>query len=96
METHEKELIEFKERCKSNTRRLDEHDKQIKELSNVYIALTKVDNKVTNVEKDVSEMKTDLKEIKDKPSKRWEKIVLSTIGALVSGGIGVLIGLIVK
>ena len=96
METHEKELIEVRESSKSNTKRIDEHDRQIKELSNVYIALTKVDNKVTNVEKDVSEMKTDLKEIKDKPSKRWEKIVLSAIGALVSGGIGVLIGLVVK
>lgn len=74
----EKELIERlvqnEQRGKSNTKRLDEHEEQIKELSNVYIALTKVDDKVSNVENDVSEMKKDLKDIKEKPSKNWDNL----------------------
>lgn len=83
-------MIETEQRSKSNTKRLDEHDEQLKELSNVYVALTKVDNKVTNVESDVSEMKQDIKDIKDKPSKRLEQI----IGYILAGIIAILIGYI--
>jgi len=63
-------LVEVEQRSKSNTKRLDEHEEQIKELSNVYVALTKVDDKVSNVENDVSEMKKDLKDIKEKFRKK--------------------------
>lgn len=74
-EKHIQTLIETETRSKSNTHRIDEHDKKIDELSDMYIALTKVDNKVSNVEKDVSSIKSDIKEIKDKPAKRWEQII---------------------
>lgn len=74
-EKHIQTLIETEARSKSNTHRIDEHDKKIDELSDMYIALTKVDNKVSNVEKDVSSIKSDIKEIKDKPAKRWEQII---------------------
>lgn len=75
MEISERErLVQVEDRAKSNTKRIDEHDEQIKELNNVYLALTKVDDKVTNVEKDVSEMKEDLKDIKEKPGKNWDNL----------------------
>ena len=93
---HIEKLQEIDDRSKSNTKRLDEHDEQLKELSNVYIALTKVDGKVTNVEKDVIEMKSDLKDIKDKPSKNWDKVVTTIIGTVVGALVGALIGLILK
>ena len=63
-------LVQVEDRAKSNTKRLDEHDEQIKELNNVYLALTKVDDKVTNVENDVSEIKSEIK--KGKEQKRYE------------------------
>ena len=87
-EKYIEKICHIEDRAKSNTKRLDEHDEQIKELSNVYIALTKVDNKVTNVESDVSEMKQDIKDIKAKPSKKmdqiWGYIVCGLIGALIT------------
>lgn len=89
-------LITTEDRSKSNTKRLDEHDEQIKELSNVYIALTKVDDKVTNVENDVSEIKSDLKDIKEKPAQNWDKIVTTIIGTIVGALAGGFIGLILK
>ena len=89
-------LITTEDRAKSNTKRLDEHDEQIKELSNVYIALTKVDDKVSNVENDVSEIKNDLKDIKEKPAKNWDKIISTMIGTIVGALAGGLIGLILK
>ena len=93
---HIEKLKEVEDRSKSNTKRLDEHDEQIKELSNVYIALTKVDGKVTNVEKDVIEMKSDLKDIKDKPAKNWDKIISTIIGTVVGAIAGGFISLIIK
>lgn len=67
-------VAKLEENVKSNQHRLDEHDEQIKELSNVYVALTKVTDKVDNVEKDVSEMKSDIKVIKEKPAKKWDEL----------------------
>ena len=92
MEISERErLVQVEDRAKSNTKRLEEHDEQIKELNNVYLALTKVDDKVTNVEKDVSEIKNDLKDIKEKPVKNWDKIIITIVGALVGGVIGLIL-----
>lgn len=51
------------------------HDEQIEKLNDVYIALTKVTDKVQTIENDVSEIKTDMKEIKERPSKKWDKLV---------------------
>lgn len=74
-------LVAVEQRSKSNTKRLDEHsitltdhDRRMDELSDVYVALTKVNDKVDNVEKNVIEMKKDITEIKGKPLERMEKI----------------------
>lgn len=72
-------LVKVEQGEKSAHHRLDEHEHKINDLSNVYVALTKVNDKVENVENDVSEMKSDIKEIKDKPSKRWDTIVVALI-----------------
>lgn len=76
MEISERErLVQVEDRAKSNTKRLDEHDEQIKELNNVYLALTKVDDKVTNVEKDVSEIKSEIKKGKEQKGMKWDKLI---------------------
>ncbi len=81
-------LKEVESRSKSNTHRLDEHDKKLEELSDVYIALTKVNDKVDNIDNDVKEIKNDMKEIKDKPSKRMDQIIGYILSALIGGLIG--------
>ena len=74
-------LVAVEQRSKSNTKRLDEHsitladyDRRMDELSDVYVALTKVNDKVDNVEKNVTEMKNDIKEIKGKPAEKLDKL----------------------
>ena len=83
-------ITEIDQRCKSNTRRLDDHDKKIQELGNVYIALTKVDDKVNSIDSDVKEIKADMQEIKDKPVKRYETIVVCIITTIIAGVLGFL------
>lgn len=81
-------LKEVEQRSKSNTKRLDDHDEQLKELSNVYVALTKTNDKVDKIESDVSEMKGDLKEIKEKPGKKLDQITGYILSTLIGGLIG--------
>lgn len=75
-------LVEIEQRSKSNTKWLDEHDKELKELKQVYVALTKVNDKVENVETDVSEMKSDIKSLiqakqdtAEKKGNKWDKLI---------------------
>ena len=92
-------LVAVEQRSKSNTKRIDEHsitltdhDRRIDELSDVYVALTKVNDKVDNVVKNVTEMKEDIKEIKNKPAEKLDKlwgyffsaIVVSVATSLIS------------
>lgn len=81
-------MQEIEDRCKSNTKRLDDHDRKLEELSDVYVALTKVNDKVDKVEENVSEMRIDIKEIKDKPKKRMDQLWGYIASALVGGIIG--------
>lgn len=76
-------ITEIDQRSKSNTKRLDEHENKISKLSEFYVALTKVNDKVDTIDSDVKEIKTDLQEIKDKPTKRYEQVVGYILSALV-------------
>lgn len=89
MDRHDIErLQEIDDRCKSNTKRLNDHDRKLEELSDVYIALTKVNDKVDKVEENLSEIKDDIKEIKDKPNKRMDQLWGYIVSAIVGGVIG--------
>ena len=87
-------LTEIDQRSKSNTRRLDEHDIKIAKLSDVYVALTQVSDKVNVIDDDVKEIKGDLQIIKEKPTKRYEQIVGYILSAIVGGIIGLIFTLI--
>lgn len=83
-------ITEINERSKSNEKRLDEHDTKIAKLTDVYIALTKVSDKVNIIDDDVKEIKSDLQDIKEKPTKRYEQVV----GYILSALVGVIITLV--
>ena len=83
-------ITEIDQRSKSNTRRLDEHDIKIAKLTDVYVALTQVSDKVNVIDDDVKEIKSDLQDIKEKPTKRYEQVV----GYILSALVGVIIALV--
>lgn len=85
-------LVKVEQSEKSAHHRLDEHENKINELSNVYVALTKVNDKVENVEKDVTEMKSDIKDIKDKPTKNYEKLIWLIVSSVVTTVLGFFLG----
>ena len=81
-------ITEIDQRSKSNTKRIDEHENKINKLSDFYVALTKVNDKVEVIDGDVKDIKKDLEDIKEKPTKRYEQIVSYILTALVGAIIG--------
>ncbi len=63
-------MAHLEERAKSNTKRLDEHNKEIENLKNTYKIMEKMDYRMSNVEDNVSEIKEDIQ--KGKEQKRYE------------------------
>lgn len=81
-------ITEIEQRSKQNAKRLDNHDKKIEELSDVYVALTKVNDKVDAIDTDVKDIKKDMNTLKEKPAKRYEQIVGYVLSALIGGIVG--------
>lgn len=81
-------ITEIDSRSKSNTKRIDKIEKRVDDLSDVYVALTKVNDKVDNIDDDVKEIKKDMKDIKDKPGKRMDQIIGYILSAIIGGLIG--------
>mgnify|MGYP004651260303 CR=1 FL=1 len=84
-------LVQVEQRSKSNTKRLDEketkdkeQDNRISALSDIYIALTKVNDKIDNLETNFVEIKQDIKDIKKLPSERYEKVWGYVFGGVVT------------
>lgn len=68
-------LVAVEEARKSNTKRIDEHDEQIKELQNTYSIMEKMDYRMSNVEDNVSEIKTEIQKGKEQKGMKWDKLI---------------------
>ncbi len=68
-------LVAVEEGRKSNTKRIDEHDEQIKELQNTYSIMEKMDYRMSNVEDNVSEIKTEIQKGKEQKGMKWDKLI---------------------
>jgi hypothetical protein len=88
----EHRLTVVEDRSKSNTIRLDEMEKRQDNLEELTTTVKVLATKEENVERTVGEIKTDIKEMKDKPSKRQDKIIESVIVAIIGTVIGFIFG----
>ena len=74
--------------AKSNQHRIDDLEKEQKELRNLTNAVSQMVTEQKNMREDLSEMKDDIKELKEKPAKKWDntvdKILSVIIGAVVA------------
>lgn len=86
----EHRLTSVEERAKSNTFRLDEVERRQDNLEELTTTVKVLATKEENVERTVGEIKNDVKEMKDKPNKRYDKI----IDVIITAIIGVLVGFI--
>lgn len=86
----EHRLTVVEDRSKSNTIRLDEVERRQDNLEELTTTVKVLATKEENVERTVGEIKNDVKEMKDKPNKRYDKI----IDVIITAVIGVIVGYI--
>lgn len=81
-------LVAVEEARKSNTKRIDEHDEQIKELQNTYKIMEKMDYRMGNVEDNIEKINVKLDESSQEKGKKWDKLIdyifYSILGLLLS------------
>ena len=91
MDAHVEELIEFKERCKSNSKRIDELEQEVKEKRELTIAVKEIATEMKHLREEQTSINERLKVIEDKPSKNWDKVLTTIIGAVVGAIIGLIL-----
>lgn len=91
MITIEHRLTCVEDRSNSNTHRLNDLEKRQDNLEELVASVKLLAFREEKVERTVEEIKIDVEAIKNKPSKRWEKVVETAITVIVSALIGFVI-----
>jgi len=84
------------QQAKSAHRRLDRLETEINDLHKLTEAVAVTANNVERLQADVTEMKEDVRILAAIPSKRWDAVIGYVMAALISGIVGVVIGLVFK
>lgn len=96
----ETEIIEkiahLEEKAKSNTKRIDEVEQEVKENRELTIAVKEIATEIKYLREEQSNMNDRLKIIEEKPVKNWNKIITTIIGTVIGALAGGIIGLILK
>lgn len=97
------ELAETTSRSKSNTHRIDELEKVIKEINSLALNVRELTIEIQHMRQDyqksekqhgeeVEKLTNRLEAVENKPVKRYEQVITTLITTIVSTGIGLLIG----
>ena len=96
----ETEIIEkiahLEEKAKSNTKRIDEVEQEVKENRELTMAVKEIATEIKYLREEQSNMNDRLKIIEEKPVKNWNKIITTIIGTVIGALAGGIIGLILK
>lgn len=92
----ERRLTTIDQRSKSNTKRLDEHDEEIKENSNLIGAIKELATEVKYMREDLNETIARLNKLESRDSDKWEKfkwLIVAGVVTIVLGYLAVSVGL---
>lgn len=92
----EHRLTEVEQRAKSNTKRLDEHDQEIKENNNLIGAIKELATEVKYMREDLNDTIERLNKLEGKDSDKWEKfkqLLVAGLVTIVLGSLAVQVGL---
>ena len=92
----EHRLSNVEERAKSNSRRLDNLEKQHGEMSDLVKSMAAIAQKQEDMEEDVREVKSDIKSLLAVPAGHWRTVITAAITAVVGAIAGAIIALVVK
>lgn len=92
----EHRLTEVEQRAKSNTIRIDEHDRKIKENNNLIGAIKELATEVKYMREDLNDTIERLNKLEGKDGDKWEKFKWLLVAGLVTimlGSLAVQVGL---
>ena len=92
----EHRLTEIDDRSRSNTKRLDEHDKAIKENSELVIAIKELAIETKYMREELNETVERIDKLENKQGDKWDKfkwLVVTALVSIVLGYVAVQIGL---
>lgn len=92
----EHRLTEVEQRAKSNTIRIDEHDQEIKENTNLIGAIKELATEVKYMRADLNDTIERLNKLEGKDSDKWEKfkwLLVAGLVTIVLGSLAVQVGL---
>lgn len=92
----EHRLTEVEQRSKSNTKRLDEHDEEIKENSNLIGAIKELATEVKYMREDLNETIARLNKLESKDGEKWDKfkwLIIAGLVTIILGYIAIQFGL---
>lgn len=92
----EHRLTAIDQRSKSNTKRLDEHDEEIKENNNLIGAIKELATEVKYMREDLNETIARLNKLESRDSDKWEKfkwLIVAGVVTIVLGYLAVSVGL---
>ena len=84
------------QQAKSAHRRLDRLEEEVNDLHKLTEAVAVTASNVSRLQEDVTEMKEDVKALAALPAKRWDAVIGYVMAALISGIVGVMIGLVFR
>ena len=85
-------VIKLEERAKSNTNRLNEHDKKLENIHDLTVAVKEVAMETRATREDVNDMNSRLKNIEEKPAKKWENATATIITRNYNGSFRLFLG----
>lgn len=74
-EKYIEKIQEIADRSKSNTKRIDEHDKKLDELEKTYSIMEKMNYRMGNVENAVERIDIKLQGSDKNKSMKWDKLI---------------------
>lgn len=89
-------IIENKDSCKSAHHRLNKLENDIGEIKELTIAIKEIAMETKATREDVNDMNSRLKVVEQKPQKKWDGIVDTSIKTIVGAIVGAIIALVLK
>lgn len=79
------QLAELEERCKSNSRRIDELVTKQNNLERLTTTVEVLATRMNTFESTLTEVRTDVRSLNDKPGRRWDGIVEKVLMLVIAG-----------
>lgn len=85
-------LIETEQRSKSNTKRIDEHEKKIEDIHDLTYSIKELAIEVKNMREDINKVDTRLNVLEEKPAKNWDNLIKTIITRNCNSSFGLFFG----